>query len=187
MPVFLPPRYASEVRGRYGVVDVVEHEIGTLDGGRRRVVTLTFSDWVATVAVTPHQDFVLVRQHRHGVDGVTLETAGGILDPGESPAEAAARELLEETGYAGGPPEPLGWTYPNPALQGNRCHFFLVRDARRVGDPHGDPHEHLEPVLLPRAELERTLLDGGVEHALSVVPLHRALARLGPLAPGRAP
>ena len=64
---------------------------------------------------------------------VTLETPGGMVDPGESFIAAGARELLEETGYAGDPAEQLGVVTPNPALQNNRCGTLLIRNARRVG------------------------------------------------------
>ena len=49
--------------------------------------------WVNVVALTPQDELVMVRQFRHGPRVVTLEIPGGIVDPGEAPEEAAAREL----------------------------------------------------------------------------------------------
>ena len=74
----------------------------------------------------------MVRQYRHGAGQLTLETPGGLIDPGETPAEAAARELLEETGYAADEIVSLGAVNPNPALFSNRLHGFLARGAQRV-------------------------------------------------------
>ncbi len=111
---------------------------------------------------------VLVRQFRFGVDDFTLEIPGGMCDPGESPAETAARELREETGYVAGRLEPLGWVHPNPAIQSNRCHTFLARPAARVGEPQPDPHEAFEIVEEPLDAIDRLILDGRITHALVV-------------------
>ena len=61
------------------------------------------ADAVNVIALTPDRRVVLVRQFRAGSDSDSLETPGGLLEPGEDPRAAGARELLEETGYAGDP------------------------------------------------------------------------------------
>ena len=125
------------------------------------------SEWVNVVALTSAQEFVMVRQYRHGSDDVTLEIPGGIVDSGESPGVAAARELLEETGYRGSPPLQLGTVNPNPAIFGNGCHTFLIRDAERVQRIQNDgATEHTVVELLPRSELHSRILAGDIAHAL---------------------
>ena len=62
------------------------------------------ADGVHAVAVTPDHQIVMVRQFRAGSRRDSLETPGGLLEAGEDPCTAGARELLEETGYAGDPP-----------------------------------------------------------------------------------
>src|SRR5690349_17029865 len=54
---------------------------------------------VGVLALTPDGRLVMVRQFRPGPDRVVLNIPGGFVDPGESPEEAGARELAEETGY----------------------------------------------------------------------------------------
>ncbi len=124
-------------------------------------------EWVNVVALTPEHEFVMVRQYRHGSDDVTLEIPGGIVDPGEEPGVAAARELLEETGYRGDDPVQLGSVNPNPAIFGNGCHTFLIREAVQVAEIRNDGQtEHTTVELLPRHELHDRLLAGEIGHAL---------------------
>ena len=126
------------------------------------------SDWVNVVAITPDGCVVMVRQYRHGAGHVTLETPGGLVDPGETPAEAAARELLEETGYAAAEIVPLGAVNPNPALFSNRLHGFLARGATRVREVRNESTEETHVELLPLAALREEVRAGRVNHALVI-------------------
>jgi 8-oxo-dGTP pyrophosphatase MutT (NUDIX family) len=178
-----PERLRSAVAGRFGPFDVVERTLALPSGGERTVVTIGLPDCCCVVALDADGRFVLVRQHRHGIDAPTLEPAGGVVDPGEAPEASAARELREETGYEAGRLEPLGFVHVNPPLTGARCFFFLARGAARAGAPEADERESTVPVLFDRAEVEAALADGRVTHVLAVEALRRALAALGPAVP----
>lgn len=132
-------------------------------------------DWVNVVPVTPTGEVVMVRQFRHGSREVTLEIPGGLVDPGESPVEAAARELLEETGYRGADALPFGRVNPNPALFGNVCHTFLIRDVERVAAIENGPTEETVVEVVEPGALRRLLDEGHVDHALVQVALYRYL------------
>jgi len=129
------------------------------------------SDWVNVVPVTPDGDVVLVRQFRHGARKTTLEIPGGLVDPGEMPAEAAARECLEETGYGGGEVRPLGVVNPNPALFGNRCHTFVYEGVTRIAEVQGDGTEETAVVVVSPGELEAHVANGDIDHALVIAGL----------------
>jgi len=128
--------------------------------------------WVNVVALTHRDELVMVRQFRHGAHAVTLEIPGGMVDPGESPAEAAARELLEETGYRAGRLASLGSINPNPAIFTNRCHMQVALDCEAVAEIQNSPTEETVVELLPLAELPGTLRAGGIDHALVVAALY---------------
>jgi 8-oxo-dGTP pyrophosphatase MutT (NUDIX family) len=134
---------------------------------------LVCPDWVNVIPLTPDHRVAFVRQFRHGVGADTLEVPGGQMDPGDAtPLQAARRELLEESGFAGETWELLGWVHPNPAILVNRCHSFLVRDARPVSPIRNDHDERTEVELVPLEEVPRLILDGTITHALVLNAFH---------------
>ena len=162
--------------GSFKAFDVRKHAI-TDGAGKPRPDVFTFAcpDWCNVVALTDDDEVVLVWQYRFGADALGLEIPGGVIDPGESPIDAARRELLEETGYTADRFEPLGRSEPNPALQGNVCHSFLARGARLAGPTSFDELEELEVTRVPASSLADLIDDGHITHALVIVALERYL------------
>lgn len=134
-------------------------------------VTLDCPDWVNVIAVTPDDQVVLIRQFRFGTWQQTLEIPGGMLDPNEDPAVAAARELEEETGYRPAKIVSLGSTEPNPAIQNNRLHHFLATGCVKVHEGEPDESEEIELELVPRAKLDALVLSGQISHSLVITAL----------------
>ncbi len=140
---------------------------------------VTSPDWVNMIVLTERREIVLVRQYRHGTGDVTLEIPGGMVDPGETPLQAAQREVLEETGYRAERWEPLGRLAPNPAFLTNHTHVFLALDARREGAQDLGENEDIEVVELPLAEIPGRVADGTITHALVIGAFFHLAVRQG--------
>src|SRR5205823_12094302 len=92
----------------------------------------------------------------------------------EAPAAGGARELLEETGYAGDEVVTIGAVHPNPAFLSNTCHTILVRNARLVGEQALDSGEDIAVHLIPVADIPAMIRAGRITHALVIAAFYHA-------------
>jgi 8-oxo-dGTP pyrophosphatase MutT (NUDIX family) len=142
------------------------------NGKRYPRVVLDGPDWVNVIAVTKDEKAVLIRQFRFGTWSTTLEIPGGLVDPGEDPAVAAARELEEETGFRPAQLVQIGVSEPNPAIQNNRLHHYLATGCERVHDGAQEEAEDIEVELVPVKELDALVRSGAITHSLVVTALY---------------
>jgi len=133
---------------------------------------LDSSDWVNIIPLTADGRVILVRQFRMGTKDFSLEIPGGMLDEGDHPAGAAARELLEETGYAGEEPILLGVVHPNPAIQTNRCYTFLIKNVVLKSSPRQDSTEDIEVQSAPLDDIPRLIHEEKITHALVIAAFY---------------
>lgn len=153
------------------VLRVERVERSRQDGQAHQFIVLHSPAWVNIVPVTPEGRVVLIRQWRQGSQAPSLEIPGGLVDPGESPEAAAARELLEETGYASPGLVHLGKVNPNPALFDNTCHTYLAPQAVRVAEPRLDDTENIEVLTVPGQEVPGLVRRGEIDHSLVLAAL----------------
>jgi ADP-ribose pyrophosphatase len=117
-----------------------------LPGGRvlddfYRIVT---PDFAMVVPVTSDGELLMVRGYKHGPRKVCLSVPGGMIERGESPLNAAKRELLEETGYEAAEWQSLGSFVVDSNREGGTAQLFLAKNVKQVTTKREDDAEELQ-------------------------------------------
>ena len=158
----------------YGIVTIrSDRAVSPRTGRPHDFFVLETPPWVNIIPITPDRRVVLVRQYRHGTGRVTLEIPGGLVEDGDSPESAAARELKEETGYESPRISLLGEVHPNPAIQDTVCYTYTAMDAVCVSEPSPDEKEDIEVVLRPLRKIPELIRRGEITHALVLAAFYR--------------
>jgi ADP-ribose pyrophosphatase len=117
-------------------------------------------DFINVAVVTREGQWLCFRQTKYAYEGLSLAPVGGYIEAGESPLDAAQRELLEETGYQAEQWVSFG-TYRVDANRGaGNAHLFLATHATKITEPSADDLEPQELLLLSRAEIEQAVQQG---------------------------
>ena len=138
---------------------------------RAKFYVIENCDWVNVVPVTKDFDIVLIEQYRHGIEEITLEIPGGMIDGDESPESAARRELLEETGFSAKEFAFLGKSRPNPAINNNWIYHFAALDAEKTMEVEFDEHESVVTKLFPMMAIPGMMKSGEISHSLVIAAL----------------
>jgi 8-oxo-dGTP pyrophosphatase MutT (NUDIX family) len=123
----------------------------------------------ASLVIHDERGILLLRRHRFVTDTWGWEVPAGRVDEGETAAEAAAREALEETGWRPGPVRPIGSYHPSNGLSDQRFHVFAAAGAERVGTP--DPDEASEVAWVPVERVRELIAAGEVQDGFSLTSL----------------
>ncbi|TMK86990.1 MAG: NUDIX hydrolase [Actinobacteria bacterium] len=134
-------------------------------GGEREIVKHPGA--CAVVAITAEGEVLLVRQFREALRRETLEIPAGVLEEGESGAECAARELLEETGYRAIRVEPLATIFTSPGFTDEKIELFLA-EAEQVGE---GTEEAVELVRMPLDQALKEVTGGAILDAKTAIAL----------------
>lgn len=132
---------------------------------------LEFPDWVNVIAITSDGQFVMEDQYRHGLGQTHYELVAGVVDPGETPLEAAKRELSEESGYGGGEWSLFMTLSANPTNHTNLSYTFLARGVEKLGEQHTEATEDIHVDIFSPQEVRELLDSGQIIQALHTAPL----------------
>ena len=140
--------------GRIISVDLDEVRFPDGSTGTLEMIRHPGASAVVPVLGEPGDDpeILLIRQYRYAADQFLYEIPAGRLDPGESPADCARRELQEETGYSAGRVEHVFTMYTTPGFTDEKIHLFLATGLV-AGQAHREADEFMElvPTRLSRA------------------------------------
>jgi ADP-ribose pyrophosphatase len=131
--------------------------------------------------ITADGRVVLVKQYRHPIDEIILETPGGFIDEGEHMVAGMQRELLEETGYHFDTVTHVGRVAANPGLLNNYTELFVATGGKKIGNQQLDHNEEIEIILVSMEELLKLLFTQQIKQSLHANCIFFALQHLGKL------
>jgi ADP-ribose pyrophosphatase len=140
---------------------------------------LEYPTWASAFALTKDNKVVMIKQYRHGIEDVTIEIPGGVVDKGEASADAVRRELLEETGYRFDSVEYMGKICANPSTGNNYLHMYIAIGGEKVAEQKLDETEDVEVVIYTIDEVKQLLKENKIVQSLHATCIFYALNKLG--------
>ncbi len=117
---------------------------------------------VLTVPVTKNNEFILVRQYKHGYGDYIVEFPAGYVNKNEEITIAAQRELREETGYTSKNITHLKSFINHPAKVVGTLNVYLARDVNKTHNTEFDENEDIEVIVKPYKDVLRMIYNGEI-------------------------
>jgi ADP-ribose pyrophosphatase len=149
---------------------VVRHLEACRDGSTRPREVVEHPGSVVILPLLADDGVCLIRVFRRAVGDTLWELPAGTLDRQESLADAARRELEEETGYRAGRIEAAGCLWMSPGILRERMHLFVAHDLE-PGPQALEPGEEIDAHVVTWGEAVAMCLDGRIEDAKSVAAI----------------
>src|ERR1700719_3363701 len=146
----------SKIIYRGPVFGIRRDELVEPGGVRTTREMITHSGSVVVLPILPDGRVLLIRQYRHAARQFLWELVAGRIDEGESPRKAAARELMEETGYRARHFRIFLGFFPTPGFLEEKM-FFLLAEGLTAGIAQPEEDEKIESRAYDRKELEQMI------------------------------
>lgn len=137
---------------------------------------LEYPDWINVIAIDEEGRFIMERQYRHGIGSTGWEIPAGVCEKGETPEQAARRELLEETGYSGGTWRLNLISAPNASTSNNFCHSYIATGVRKTSEQHLEATEDIRVKLMEEEEVRNLMSRGKIRQATMLCSLWKYFA-----------
>ena len=149
-----------------------------LGSGRRTTREIVIAkDSVCVVPMDAEGNVYLVRQYRKAVERALLEVVAGGVDDGESPLEAARRELGEEAGLTAEGMELLSFFWMSPGFCTEGMHAYLATGLQ-VGENAPEEDESIEVVRVRMGEVAGMIASGEIQDCKSIAALMLVVGRV---------
>jgi ADP-ribose pyrophosphatase len=153
---------------------IEQRDVVLPDGLKRQKLIVHPSNAVAILPIEGER-CKLIRQYRYAIDDYILEAPAGALEPGENPWNAAARELIEETGFTAQVIEPRGFIITTPGYTDEKIFLYEAHDLSPSREYEKDEDEVIEVVDVPLRDLNQMIRDGTIVDAKTICLIHRCL------------
>lgn len=154
-------------------IQVTEETVVRPDGSNGLFGTIDIHDGVAILPIYPDGGILLAREYRYAQDAEMIEVFGGQIEPGESPEQAARRELAEEAGVDAVRFRALGVVNPFSSLVRTRVHLMVATHLHDLAvRPTAD--DQVEAIQGSLADAVDQVLRGQITHAVSSLLILRA-------------
>ncbi|QOR94369.1 NUDIX hydrolase [Thermosphaera chiliense] len=149
--VLKPVKLSEELLFKGLRFQVVRRSYAKSEGEVFRRDVVLFPEAVVVLPFIDGERIILIKQFRPSIEDYIVEVPAGVIDSGETPEEAARRELEEEIGYIPGELTLLGEYYPTPGYSTEKMYFYLARNLRYVG-AKPEKYEIIEPFTVTLKE-----------------------------------
>lgn len=122
---------------------------------------------VSVFAMTDNNEIYLISQYRRLLNKTTLEAVAGFIDEGETPLQAAKRELKEEIGITASDWRELKVVNTGASVTKGQSHLFLARGLK-IGVPHPEDDEEITAILIPLEKAVEEALGGQIDIATTM-------------------
>jgi ADP-ribose pyrophosphatase len=147
-----------------------------LDGEEKIYTRAIRRNYSTIVPFISNNEILIIRSYRHLVDSIQVEAPSGYVEDGETPRQAAKRELEEETGYTAKKLVALGYYTLDYTMFEQKGNLFVAYDLSNDGKKQSlGKMEKIETDIITINQIKQLLLEGQILNAASIVAFYKAL------------